>query len=95
MNRLYVLIRKDLSFSQQAVQAGHVVAEFCLNRTSWKNEILIYLGVNDLNEMNKIIWKLNYKSIQWIGFYEPDLNNELTSIAILNNDNFFKKMNLL
>jgi len=30
MDKLYVLIRKDLSIQQQAVQAGHAVAEFLL-----------------------------------------------------------------
>jgi hypothetical protein len=31
MSKLYVIVRRNLSPSQQAVQAGHVVAEFLLN----------------------------------------------------------------
>jgi hypothetical protein len=30
MNKLYIIIRKDLSASQRAVQAGHAVAEWIL-----------------------------------------------------------------
>jgi len=30
MDKLYVIVRKDLSPQQQAVQAGHSVAEFLL-----------------------------------------------------------------
>lgn len=49
MKKLYVLVRKDLSKSQQAVQAGHAVAEFLLNNDDhgWDNGTLVYLGVPD------------------------------------------------
>ena len=51
--KLYVLVRKDLSKSQQAVQAGHVVAEYLLRgpRTVWDNGTLVYLGVRNENEL--------------------------------------------
>jgi hypothetical protein len=51
MNRLYVLVRGDLSSSQQAVQAGHAVGAWMLQDNSWKNEVLVYLAVKDENEL--------------------------------------------
>ena len=51
--KLYVLVRKDLSKSQQAVQAGHAVAEFLLRgpSTFWGNGTLVYLGVHNETEL--------------------------------------------
>lgn len=51
--KLYVLVRKDLSKSQQAVQAGHAVAEYLLRGplTIWGNGTLIYLGIKNEEEL--------------------------------------------
>lgn len=95
--KLFVLIRKNLSISQQAVQAGHCVAQFLLERpdASWKNGTLVYLGVKDLEELERWIFKLDHKFISWVGFKEPDLNNEYTAIAIEGHDNMFSKLELI
>jgi DUF1365 family protein len=80
-----VLVRKDLVYSSPAVQAGHVVAEFCLNSssaTTWNNRTLIYLEVEDLKKLRWWCFKLEKKNIEWFEFKEPDMNNELTAICI-------------
>jgi len=94
-HRLYVLVRKDLSESYQAVQAGHAVAEWLLRDRTWKNETLVYLGVD--KEQDLVDWKdkLNYKNIKYAEFREPDIGNELTAIAALADGKIFKKLKLI
>jgi len=97
MKKLYVLQRKDLPTSYQAVQAGHAVAEFLLNGpdTEWDNGILIYLGVN--NEKDLIRWseKLKMKRINYVVFKEPDIGNQITSLATVCEDKIFRNLKLL
>jgi hypothetical protein len=95
--KLYIITRKDLSVSQRAVQAGHAVAEFCLHSpsSSWSNGILIYLGVRNLNQLEKLMYQLNDKNIKYIEFREPDLNNQVTAIATDNHCEFFERIRLL
>lgn len=99
MNRLYVLVRKDLNYSSPAVQAGHVVAKFCLNSyegEKWNNHTLIYLGVDNLKELYRWCFKLEKKDLKYVEFHEPDMNNELTAIAILVDDGkIFRNLKLL
>jgi len=92
------LSRKDLKKSSTAVQSGHAVAEFLLYGpdTEWDNGTLVYLGVRNLDELNNWCSKLSEKKIEWVGFKEPDLNNELTAIAVVLKDrDFFSELNLL
>jgi peptidyl-tRNA hydrolase len=94
-----VITRKDLSCSSAAVQAGHALAEFCLNSSKsreWNNHVLIYLGVDNKKELEKICYKLERKNIEYFKFREPDHNNEITSISVLlDNSLFFSKLSLL
>jgi len=56
---------------------------------------LVYLGIN--NEEELIHWTkvLEYKDLQWTIFREPDLDNQLTAIACLSKGKEFKKLKLL
>ena len=93
--KLFVIVRKDLSISQRAVQAGHAVAEYLVNGPIWKNQTLIYLGAKSLNHLKNIISKLEFEGIDYTEWREPDLNNEITAIASHCDNPIFKKLNLL
>lgn len=95
--KLYLIVRKDLSHSQRAVQAGHALAEYLLHSPNfrWKNETLIYLGVKGLNQLENLKRKLELHGINYVEFREPDLNNEATAIASDEDCKIFRKMNLL
>ncbi len=97
MKKLYVIVRKDLSISQRAVQAGHAVAEFLLHSSSsrWSNGTLIYLGVKGLRQLENIKQKFQWDDIPYIEFREPDLNNEITALATDINCKQIERLNLL
>lgn len=94
--KLYVVTRQDLSKSQQAVQAGHALAVFLLKEksTCW-NGTLVYLKVSDELELKHLTKSLECANIHHVSFKEPDIDNELTAIASLGNNKFFKRLKLL
>lgn len=71
MKRLYVLIDQKLDAVYGCVQGGHAVAQWLLEHPNqeWNNSYLIYLYADLVNK--------DYSS-----FYEPDLDNQLTAIAL-------------
>jgi len=94
--KMYVLVRKDLTKAQQAVQGGHALAEFLLNyQTSWKNWTLVYLGVKNELQLEKWIYKLKEFDINVAVWKEPDMDNEITAIAVYSNEGVFKSLNCL
>ena len=46
-------------------------------------------------ELTKWAEKLTMCGKKWHGFREPDIGNELTAIACLDDDGLFKKLRLL
>ena len=94
--KMYVLVRKDLSNQYAAVQAGHALAEYLIKNpdTQWTNGTLIYLGVKDENELIKWIHKLDRNNITNTYFREPDIGNQITSLACVNDGKIFSKLRL-
>lgn len=98
MSKLFVIVRKDLTPSQTAVQAGHAVAEYLLHGRfvrRWENQTLIYLGVKGLTQLLNLKRKLDFQGIKYTEFCEPDMNNEVTAIASDVENKLFERMNLL
>lgn len=95
--KLFVIVRKDLSKSQQAVQAGHALAEHLLHGhfSRWNNGTLIYLGVKGLHQLETLKYKFEMENIDYTEFKEPDLNNETTAIATTIPNKYLERLNLL
>lgn len=95
MNKLYVLVRRDLSHSYRFVQGAHAVAEWCLKYPDqWQNETIVFVEVNNQYQLLNWVDILTANKVQFQTFKEPDLNNQITAIAALNNDQLFKKLHL-
>lgn len=95
-HKLYIVTRKDLTKSQQAVQAGHALAEYLLkNNTTWDNGTLVYLSVPNKDILNYLTLRLKQDNISYTKFREPDLGDELTAIASLGSNRHFKYLKLL
>lgn len=97
-NKLYILIDKNLDPIYGAVQGGHAIAEWIIEHGQveslssgkryhdiWNNEYLIYLQA-DLEDIKNNYLEYYEAHDKETYFYEPDLNNKLTAIAIHEKD---------
>lgn len=80
---VYVLVRQDLSTSQQAVQGTHAAIEATkkFNIANEEHPSVIYLGVKNENLLKKAIGYLLENEININVFTEPDIGNQVTAIA--------------
>lgn len=99
MEKLYILVNNEMFLPYQGVQGGHALAQWLLEHPNqtWNNNYLIYLGVSEL-ELEKWIFKLGMKKIDFSFFQEPDLDNKVTAIACQldeKHSNMFEKLKLM
>ena len=94
--KMYVVVRKDISRSQQAVQGGHALAELLIKKkVGWKNGKLIYLSQKNEEDLVKL-----FKSVPTrnkAAFYEPYWNDSMTAFAAYGTkvSKFLRKLKLL
>jgi len=91
--KLYVLVRKDLSYIQQAVQAAHAASEYALHYDTWENGTLVLLGVK--NERALHYWRdaIESENLAHKLFHEPDISAD-TALAFAYDESYamdFKK----
>lgn len=83
-----MVVRRDLTPAYQAVMCGHALSEFCLQHidiaNSWhkNSNYLAFLSVKDESELLFLIEKAQSRGIAISIFREPDIDNQVTSIAI-------------
>ena len=86
--KLRVITRRDLSLGYQATQACHAAIDFQheyqREATEWhtSSNYLAILTVKDEEELIDILVKVSLRGIKYTIFREPDLNNEITAVAL-------------
>ena len=86
--KLRVITRRDLPIGTQSLQSAHAAIDFQhkfpSESTEWhkNSNYLVFLTVEDEKELINLIHKVNIKSIKHTVFYEPDLDNQITAIAL-------------
>ena len=86
--KLIVITRRDLSPGYQAVQSCHAAIEFqyeypeIAREWNTNSKYLIFLSVENEEKLQKLLTKIQIRSIKYSTFFEPDIGNQLTAICI-------------
>jgi hypothetical protein len=91
--KLYVVVRKDLSIGAMACQGMHALTEFIFIHSEkaidWyqNSNHLCFLEVNNVFELEELIFKAQKQNITYSSFKEPDFNHQLTAICFEASEN--------
>lgn len=90
VSRLITVTRNDISHGYQIAQSGHSIAQFFLDypelAKKWNNNYYISLSIDSEEKLQKLLLDLTKCDISVSSFHEPDIENELTSICFIEND---------
>lgn len=91
--KLFILIDKRLSRSQQAVQACHAMAEFAKAYPEWEHRSLVLLGVDGSENLDA--WMSRLEGMKRMAFKEPYYQNRTTAVACHGCDELVQELKLL
>lgn len=86
--KLYLVTRKDLGHGPQAVQMAHAITEFIMQYPEEAKEWyqgsnhLACLSVEDEDELRSLQLEAECRGILHAAFTEPDLDGQLTAVAL-------------
>jgi hypothetical protein len=80
-HKLYILIDRTLTSSQQAVQACHASIEFAKAYPDWEHQSLVLLAVDNEQKLDTYYNWLSEKGFRTIPFFESYWNDRLTAVA--------------
>lgn len=86
-DKLYVIVRNDLSPGSQAVQGMHAMRNFISDFPDAEKEWFLvsnhiaFLQIENEIELTKLVDKLSKRGMRVATFCEPDLSESLTAIA--------------
>lgn len=86
--KLYLVVREDLSFAQQAVQAAHALQEFNVlfpeETSRWykASNTLVMLRVQNEKTLEELLFQAVQRGFPSAPFHEPDLSNQLTAVTL-------------
>lgn len=89
---MYVIVRSDLSYGQQAVQGMHAGIQFIFDHPEiareWhlNSDYLCFLSVINESELIELVSQAASLGLKYSIFREPDIGNQVTAIALEPNE---------
>jgi hypothetical protein len=83
MNKLYVIVRSDINPGLQLAQSCHATEQFHRDHpelATWKN--IVCLQAPSKEELARITDQAKVAGCVSSAFFEPDLDDELTAVAL-------------